>query len=515
MKNRYFSIAVFVICIFFSCFSFVYGVEGSITKEQELKSLQREDVTNSINDLTEKIRKKVTDIDKKIESLKDLEEYNNYPAIRLNIDTPMFGLKSMVNQRLQIIRGVSTADVASGYSIRDILVNNKVKIPDSQIAGITVSTRDVVLDENIDFLDANIVIHRLTEYLEKLDLVDEFLDKQINKIFSGYINKQKKEDMASIVSRLNDLDKRLLEIDNKLMYVYLLDQESSKYSEYVKKYDEINDKVNKEHNILNNIIISNTELEAILRETVSLEAEVLDFSKEVNDEYEVGMKNINLENSLKKVKANMEYRKSRIGDYVKNSTEKIEKKEENTEAEENKEESETVIEEIVKYEVVSEETLVSLTSIIEQINNNLEKITANKPNEEIMSEEVANKEEVDSVNVKELTKEEKQKIIEETKALYEEYLIRENKFYLDNVNYLLKDTSNKLSALAKNTDTNVVKQIKYIYLDLPNKLNDYLTSKNLNSKIDLSFVINKLHDDLLGLSKTNTNITEIYSEKIS
>lgn len=521
MKNRHFSfVIIFLFVMFILFFTNLYAVENDSNIDEEEKKLrleQKEDVINNINELTLKIRKKVNEIDKKIENLQQLEEYNKYPAIRLNIDTPMFGLKSMVEQKLQIIRGVSTTDIANGYSIRDILSSGKVKITDSQIAGITVSTKDVTLDENIDFLDANIVILRLTEYLEQLDTVDEFIDKQINKFFYGYIDKQKKESVKNTLYRLDELDKRLNEIDNKLTYLYILGEDEQKYSEFVEKYNKISDNLRENRIALNDILISNTKVEKILRDVVTLEAKLLDFSGDINTEYDYLMQNIQLEKSLSKIKGDMESRKNRIQKYIKNSTEKIEKEvlDDNID-EESKDNKEIIYESKIKYGVVSEDTINYLNSIINSVESRLNEYSDKSNNyDEISIEEIANKGEVNGINVVEPTLEEKQKVIEELKGLYSEFLVRENKFYLDNVNYLLKDTSAKLSSLAKNTDSNVVNAIKYVYLDLPQRLNDCLTTNNLNLRLELIYVIDELNNNILALANYNTTITELYSKKIS
>lgn len=511
MKNKFFLIVI--IFIFLYCNMMMFSTINAddsigvtnIEKSSEEINLQRENIANNINSLTEQIRKKVKYIDEKLDNLKNIEEYERYPAIRLNIDTPMFGLKSMVDQKLLIVRGVSTADIALGYSIRDILSTGKIKIPDSQIAGITVSTKDVNLDADIDFLNANISILRLSEYLEQLDMLDEFIDKQIYKTFYGYINKQKKENVDNTISRLDSLSKRLIEIEDKLIYIYILSEDDVVYDRLVTRYNDINYKLDQSNKALSNILISNSSVEQILRDAVTLEADILDFSKEVNDEYNKLIENIDVEVSLIKMKNVMEYRIGRIDSYIEGASEKLEENTNIQETEQNDKPKE--YEDIVNYEVVSEDTLSYLNSLINVVISNIDKYSnsTNEDNVDVQNDDIKTK----------LTYDEKKSIIDQLKVLYEKFLARESKFYLDNVNFLLKDTSSKLSILAKNTSFDVVNQIKYIYLDLPNKLSEYFTSSNLNSKISIIFVINNLNSDLTQLSINNMEITKLYKSSIS
>ena len=66
------------------------------------------------------------------------------------------------------------------------------------VAGIIVKTKDVKFDEDISLADANLSVRKLMQYSKTVDNVTEFLNNQINKIYKGYIDKSKNENITDI-----------------------------------------------------------------------------------------------------------------------------------------------------------------------------------------------------------------------------------------------------------------------------------------------------------------------------
>ena len=181
--------------------------DKEILTEEEIKQIEQ--LNNIIKELIKGIKNKIKSIDDNIKRLRDIEEYKTYPAIRLNVDTPIFGLDSVVNSKLKIKQEVSATDIAKGYSIKYIVKNNSIKLPDKYIAGIIVSTKDVKFDENISLNDANATVLKLMQYTKTVDNTLEFLENQTNKIFKGYIQKSKSENLLDIQRKLNKLNDNL------------------------------------------------------------------------------------------------------------------------------------------------------------------------------------------------------------------------------------------------------------------------------------------------------------------
>ncbi|MEG2348315.1 MAG: hypothetical protein RSB67_01530 [Clostridia bacterium] len=526
MKKAFFSkIGIFFAAIFIVFFPYVYGEEinpivvQNITEEEKLKldEIQKKEILNTIKELSDEIRQNLKLIDEKVENIKKQEEYKKYPAIRLNIDTPMFGLTFAIEQRLQIKKGISTGDVASGYNIKDIVTNSSIKLPELEIAGFVVSTRDVKMDENISFADANICVVKLTQYIEQLESTQEFIDTQINRFFSFYVDKQKKDSLNNISLRLSTLNDKLLETDDVITYLYILNIDENIYNGYIDEYTKISKEIKEIKFSTSNILISKEDIESSLRKTVDLEGRLLDFSKKINDNYANSLKDINIDKVLLSTKKNMLERKNRLENYVKDSVKKQEIKTDGIEKSEDI--NDKIYEDKEQYSVVSKEILTYLNSILMSIDENIKKYL-NEPiqvSNEVKNghEEVVNKEQVTKVTLLEFSEQDKQKVLEQVKILYDEFLLRENKFYLDNINYSLKDTSYKLTMLANNSDKNVLSQIKYVYLDMPKAINVNLKDNNLSSNIELKIVTDKIYNELNNLIQNNIKITKLYNENIS
>ena len=506
--------------------------------EEQIK--QKEDLNSMIEECLKDIQDSLTQIDSKIDDTKTKEEYKTYPAIRLNIDTPMFGLTSIVDQRLKVTKEVSTADVASGYSIRDIVKNNSLKLPSLTVASVVVMTRDVSLNkEEITIPDASSAVLKLMQYIDQTDNVNKFVDTQINKNFSGYIPKERLSKIEDIKSRLNKVNESLLNQDTKLTKMDLLHQDKEKYDTYISEYFEIGKSIFELKKNVKNILVTDEELVEIEKSTLALESRMLDFSKKVEDTYQEQENNINVESLLLNTKSEMEARRDDVKAYIDHSTIKKEVDEEKTEQEQNPQENKTpeeqnggeeqkeenqtevAVEEIKQYDVTSKTILDYMNTTIGSIEDKIKKyvtvehpITPDEANSQEINQEVVNKAEVTNVVVTELTEEEKKNLLEEVNKAYDQFIIKENKFYLDNLNYILKDTTMKISDVSKYTDENVLQDMKYIYLELPDNLEQALMMTNAKSIMDTEKLTNDIKAELQKVVKANMSVTKPYHDMV-
>lgn len=493
--------------------------------EEELKQVK--ELNNIIKELIKGIRNKLKIIDDKTEEIRSLEEYENYPAIRLNIDTPIFGLVSVANSKLKIKQEVTATDIAKGYSIRYIIKNNSIKMPDKYIAGIIVSTKDVKFDENISLSDANACVLKLMQYTKTVDNTIEFLNSQINKIFKGYIDKVKSENIVDIERKLNKLDENLLKQDDKLVRLYIFsitDEEKNIFEKELEKFDNLSKKIKNNKKKINNMLISNEELTKVQKEVLELEANMIDFSTEVENELKIVKEKANVEQILISVKNDLESRKKVLDEIVDKSIVKKEiKEDENTDnqnndikenedingnIENNNNESQNeTIEEKVVYDIASRNIL---TVINDTILNNIEQkvkyyLDNNKKDEK--DEDNGSKDKLESIS-----NEEKENLLDEIVNLYKEYIEKENKFYQDNINLTLKNTTSKISNLTKYTKSDILEQMRYIYLQLPTSLEGYIDSNNLNSNLEKKRLSNNLKEELNRLIKVYIDVSKIYEE---
>ena len=85
-------------------------------------------------------------------------------------------------------------------------------------------------------------------------------------------------------------------------------------------------------------------------------------------------------------------------------------------------------------------------------------------------------------------------------------------FKFDNLNYILRDTTYKLSKLPDYTDSNTVKEIKYIYISLPTELDNMLDEYGTKYTFKTDRLTNNLVDRLLKISKCNVQVNVEYDK---
>lgn len=536
-KNIYIKFALLFIVINLICFVNLYAATEEVevnennvnnsetTQESEELKLQKEQLNNMIKQLLDEILVKINYIDQRVEEIRSTEEYETYPAIRLNMDTPLFGLVKVTNNKLNITQDVSAADVASGYSIRTVIKNRSIKLPDVTFAGIVVSTRDVKLNEDIELSDANNAVLKLMQYSQKADSAIEFLDKQINKNFREYIPKEKLEQITELQRRLSKLEENLVTQDMNTIKLDMLvenKEEQDALNNYYNTFKELSSNIKQSKIVVDNVLIADEALRDAQRDVIDIEARSLELTDGLEKALLSQKENINLEVMLNRMKERLENRQKSIEEYVLNSVEKREiKKDEEVVNENNNSDEQIVdeqntnldenitIEEIKKYDVTSADIVGILKQDIDNIETLIEKYFPTKV--EGNEEQVETAEE-NNVEKEEITLEEKESVLEQLYDIYKDYITRENKFYTANVNSQLKATTSKTTDISKYTDSNVLEEMKYIYLELPETLEDYLDYCNTSLYIEVEDLSNKLSEQLNKLVDTYLKMEKIYED---
>lgn len=472
---------------------------------------EKEEILKLIDAYLEEINEKIDLMDKNISNSKEQKEFEYYPAIRLNIDTPMFGLTSVVENKLRVKRDISTSDVASQYSIRDIVNNRKIRLPDSYLASIVMSTKEINIDSTMTLPQSKITLAKCIQYLSQVNSVDEYINTQTNNIFRDYISNDKKNNIRDIKDRVRKVSNDLVGISDKIRILSFLGIDvNEQYNKYLELAKDL-------YNIKNgtkNTLILDSDLNTLTRNSLTNESNVLDLNTNVTSLYESSLEDIDYKLFLENIVNNYESKISTINSYIE-ASKKVTKK-----VEEGKEEKITT----VNYEVTSIATLDYLKTVLEEVNKELTELKKEnniKDDQEKVEESKDDKEE----KTKEELKQEKAKKIEENSKKinivynkYKEVLSREYKFYTSNINMLLKNSNDRISAVIAeinsgiDIDNAIFGYTKYIYIDLPENLEKYIEENNIDSIIELENLISLLKKEIVDLSNKNIKITKIYNK---
>lgn len=492
-----------------------------ITEEET--EIQKGKLKKEVSDLVEELRKHILEIDEKIEVLRQTDEYLTYPIIRLNIDTPILGMKSIINQKLKITNGVSATDVAKGYSIRDIVKNKTVKIPDTTLANITVNTKEVNIEEDMSITEYNTLILKLMNYVDKVENVSDFLDTKTNSMFKEYVSKDKKEKLNDLNNRLQKINNDLLTTNEELIKIYFTDKENytnieNKYIELSKKQKELNEQVS-------DVLIESSKLNNLQKEIISLESQVIDYLTEI-DKFEI--KDLALNSIYLEVYNELSNRLKIIEEYIEASTvekeivnevsvENIEEQEQDDVLNDKKHQDEAEVE--ILYEVFSGKSVNNMKNIILNLEEKMDKLDIIYKSEEQVSQnesetenENTEEEQVAKLAYENLTQEELNTEFDYLIQKYNEFTKQEYTYYLDNVNELLKLINNKVNKLASILDVSIISEVRYIYIELPVSLENYLDTYSTNSTIETKYLITNFKNELDKLSLDYSNILKLYKE---
>lgn len=472
---------------------------------------EKEEILKLIDAYLEEINEKIDLMDKNIANSKEQKEFEYYPAIRLNIDTPMFGLTSVVENKLRVKRDISTSDVASQYSIRDIVSNRKIRLPDSYLASIVMTTKEIDIDSSMTLPQAKITLAKCIQYLSQVNSVDDYINTQTNNIFRDYISNDKKNNIRDIKDRVRKVSNELVGISDKIRILSFLGID---VNEQYNKYLELTKDLYNIKNGTKNTLILDSDLNTLTRNSLTNESNVIDLNSNVTALYESSLEDIDYKLFLENIVKNYESKISTINSYIE-SSKKVTKK-----IEDGKEEKITT----VNYEVTSIATLDYLKTVLEDVNKELTELKKNnldESNQEKVEDSEENKEEKTK---EELKQEKAQKIEDNSKKVnieynkYKEVLSREYKFYTSNINMLLKNSNDKISAVIAeinsgiDIDNDIFGYTKYIYIDLPENLEKYIDENNIDSIIELENLISLLKKEIIDLSNKNMKITKIYNK---
>ena len=522
MKKIKFLFIALAIAISLNCLApvMVYAEEEkSQTEEEEKIKKEKESLLALIDEYIDEINTRIIEADKKIDHAKEQKEFEYYPAIRLNVDTPMFGLSSIVENKLRVKKDISTSDVANKYSIRNIITNKKIRIPDSYLGAIVVSTKEYEINENMTLAQLKLTLVKCIQYLSQVNSVNEFMDTQINNIFKDYISENKKADINDIKNRVKKVSNQMTQISDKISKLEFLGVDVSEYKE---TYFKLSEELNNISETSKDTLILDSDLSELIRTSLSNESNVIDLDTKISDLYQTKLEDIDYELLLENVAKVYEDKVKQMNDYIEKST-TVTKEEKTEENEENKTEdsqkNNVEVKTTVNYNVTSNATLDFLKLTLEDINSQID--DNKKALEAQKSEENKDKQET----TEEQIKQEKQAKIQENSSKvdtlyskYKEVISREYKFYTSNINMLLKDSNDKVSTIISEIDSGVeiddeiFNYTKYIYLDLPSNLTTYIKNNNINSTIELENLINLLKNELKNLSNKNINITKLYND---
>ena len=369
-----------------------------------------------------------------------------------------------------------------------------IKLPDIKIGNIVVSTKDVKLDDSISESDAKIAITKLIQYISQVENTDELLDKRINNIFEGYIPKEKLDKIDSLKEKLNNISSNLISKDDDILTISLINNDENSKS-IVTKYYDINDRVYDYKIAVNNVLLSKEELDDLETKSVSLELEGLNFLKEVNLEKEKVVQNYDINTLLNNTSNILNEKKKALDEYVLGSTTSSIVSVENENGEE-----------------VSSDTSVDVTNytVTSKYIIDYEQNLLNSLNEKIKYYSLDNAEE--NNEIREISSDEKKSLLQDVLRLYKDFEVKENKFYLDNLNYILRDTTYKLSKLPEYADSTTSKDVKYIYITLPNDMDKLLEKYDTKSLMQTEMLTKELSNRLLKLVNSNVSVNMEYNK---
>lgn len=494
--------------LFIALFMIIATINSTCLAEDRLieDATHKNEIIKLINECLDNIDVKIKEIDKKIENTKKQEEFAYYPAIRLDIDAPMFGMTSIVDNKLRIKKDIATTDVASRYSIKDIVKNRKIRLPESYIGSIVVSTKEISIDEKMTIAQAKLTLIKTIQYLSQVNSTSDYVDTEINSIFRDYINADKKSAISEIKDRNDKLTKVLIELSDEIRVMGLLGNDVSKEKE---TYDKISNELYEINKVLKNSLITESELSELKKKSVAAEADVLDAQTSIQKTYENAVVNMDYSVLLENIEKQYENKYNNMKLYIDSSKKEVvdaKTKEKTT---------------IVNYEVTSQTTLDFLDTKVKDYKAKVKKDKAeNKEETTSTSNEEKRLTNAQKEERRKAKLEENKEKIDELYSEYKDVLNREYKFYTNNINMLINDCNTKMTYVVGqiesgiDVDDEIFNYTKYIYIDLPTNLNDYIDKNNLKSNLELSNLIVQLRNELKELSNVSNKVNVMYDKVV-
>lgn len=484
------------------CISLCFGFLPTCFYADEVKTEkeQTEEILKLIDDYLVQINEELNEIDAKTKKTQEQKEFEYYPAIRLNIDTPFFGMSSVVDQKLRVKKEISTADVATGYSIRDIVAKKTIRLPDTYLGAIVTSTKEYNIDDTMSLSQAKITLVKCIQFLSQVNSVNDYVDSQTNYIFKEYISEEKKTNINDIKDRVKKVTNQLVDISDKIKKMDLMGID---IAEYRNTYISLSTKVNEIKSQVSNTLILDSELAELKKTSLTNESDIITFETTINNAYENGLENLNYNTVLTKVSAEYQTRVNAMSDYITKASTTTK----NTDG------SETIKE---NYKLISSATLDTLKSSLSEVNKELSATQQSSSSEQTSIEKAKTQEQIEQERQEKIARNEEK--LDTIYTKYKENINKEYKFYIDNTNLLLKDSNDKLNQVYSYLDENVqidnsiFTHTKYIYIDLPTNLATYIQENNMNSIIELNILVYKLKNEISTLSTNNVKITTIYNK---
>ena len=507
-------LAIFiVVCSYFSSCYANSDIENTPNQEtvDEYSKKSFLDISKAIDYM----KQNITYTNGRVSEMKRTEEYKKYPAVRLNVETPLFGINSMINQRLQIKSNVSTTDIISGYSIYDIIRTNKIKVPSLSVGSVIVSTREIELKEDMTVSDANSTLKTLLLSMNQTKDARKFMDDYVNKSFNEYISKERKDKIANLNKKSDELISTLLEQEDKIIYLYMI--KNNDYNTYVKEYNDIYNKIYSIKVSIQNILVAEELLDSYTTKIGELSISVKNLQSNLNTkilEENANKELIRVINNAQKLSIGAI---NNVKSYIDNSYENlsIEKIKElnnlqdsNLTIEDNEQDRNT--KKVVMYPVTLEDS-VNL--------NNLELLKVEKIYEDFMRKKYDTSNTTSTITYEFNTKEYND-IVKQLLDVYKQIIKNNKNFFKGNLESLNKDASNKTLAIANTTDSYISSDYMYFNFYLTNDMeelnkkytneNSYISNLELTNQINLKINEAKTrYDELIKLYNSLTKSGQI------
>lgn len=474
----------------------IYAVDEENVEDSSVLKIADEQYTPKVTDaqyesiqkILEYINKEMKSIDEKIAMARTLPEYEKYPAVRLNIDTPYFGINSIVNSKLKIRDNVSTVDIANGYSIKSVVNRKVIKIESFEVSNVVVITRDLKIDKNMTSSDAQTCIFKLLTYLQQTKSVNKFLDKQLSPMITGYFSKEKNTTIYNINDQIKEIEEDLSDSLKELSYINAITEND--ITEDINTLYKYKEDISSLKAKVKSVLTDQTKLDSIYESILKTNQDIQLFRFNVNKKYLEVTNNIELEKSINLITLKMNNEINYLQNYIdKSKVETVDQTAVNTPVITDTNTT-SVSESAAKteqkqytevYKINSESIIQSMKKDIEKINVISAKIVSNNT---IAGDNITNKEELD-----------KNALIDEAMQIYIGFLNKENVFLTENVKVNITEIKK-----SKEININSFEDVIYIYISI----SDVLTS--ISDKFESSSVISNV--------RTSGNLKQVIDKVI-
>ena len=452
--------------------------ENNIYHDKEIEKVT-EELYQQINNQLDDIHKVLDKLDTKIENARNMEEYITYPAIRLDIDAPYFGIAYIIESKLVVHGGVSTFDVASGYSIREVVRKEKIKIATFDVADIVILTRDLNIDKNMTLEDAKIVTVELVKYYEQAIRILELTQKNLNDTFKEYLSDDKNNLINEYKQNVKQQEESVTNINNKISQVMFYTNLKDEIDSIYEYYEIINN--NKKTSL--NLLLSKKQYVNNIEEIKLQNEKINKFNLETISKYEEDLKNVKLDVNIQNILLQIEDEMNYLEKFIKLSKKTDEEKE------------------ILNYIVSSNDMYLKIKEDINKIKDIQEKLF--KEYEDIKLEMLTSNN--DSITIDIYSYNENENIknhMNELNKVVEDFYTKYNLYLIDNIETNIKSIKSR-------NDLNVYEYeaLKYIYYDMQVDLDEIFKSynnkdlmKSINTKNKLVKVLNKILESNVKLS---------------